>query len=135
MALTFTTNLPPTLNVVEGDPINLTVEVTSDDPAVLGVEFAPFVSGAGSTPAEVTGTAPNFTYTFTIPAAALSDSGNYKIDATETDGAGNYIPAGPPFYVSSTTTAVTVDPAAVAPALINGRTPEEHRRMVLLGYI
>ena len=132
MALTFTINLPPTLDVQEGDPINLTVEVTSNDPAVLGVEF---FAVPGGTPEVVAGAGPNFQYTFTIPAAALTDSGTYSIQAAETDGAGNYIPPGPPFFEASDSTIVTVNAAPVAEELINGRTPEEHRRMYLLGYI
>ena len=125
MALIFTSDLPTsTINLTEGDVLNLSVALSSDD-----VNHDSYTYQWSKDGAPLVGETAD---TLTNPSVVVSDLGLYAVDVESLDSLSNVI--------ETTQTSVQVNVTALpAPGpsvtLINGRTPEEHRRMVLLGII
>lgn len=137
MALTITSPLPSTysVNANEGN-ITLTIAVSSDQPSLSAVTFEWSSSAGGiSSKGNANGIHPNYTKTLNIPAYSEGLTGLYSVTLLE------YAADGTPIYSGSVSDEVyvTVYPEGYVPEepeeLINGRTPDEHRRMRLLGYI
>lgn len=123
MALIFTSDLPSTtVNLTEGDALNFSVVLSSDN-----LDHDSYTYQWSKDGAPLVG---ETTDAFAVVAVSSTDTGLYAVDVESLDSLSNVLET----IQSSVQVNVTAVPAPSV-TLINGRTPEEHRRMYLLGII